>query len=89
MLSTTSSRKLYLSSAYHPPWPDANNQRSRIPFYKAKEATNAIKPKLGNLYHRDERSFLGQLWSVWTTCKYVEKDPDAPGAMRWADIKTE
>lgn len=57
---------------------------SRIPFYKAKEATEAIRPKLGKLYHRDDRSFLGQLWSVFTTCKYVEKDPNVPGAMRWA-----
>lgn len=60
---------------------------SRIPFYKAEEATEAIRPKLGKLYHRDERSFLGQLWSVFTTCKYVEKDPNVPGAMRWADLK--
>ncbi|KAF3761354.1 hypothetical protein M406DRAFT_347801 [Cryphonectria parasitica EP155] len=57
----------------------------RIPFYKAKEATEAIRPKLGKLYHRDDRSFLGQLWSVFTTCRYVEKDPDVPGAMRWAN----
>ncbi|KAI3393757.1 hypothetical protein diail_3758 [Diaporthe ilicicola] len=61
----------------------------RIPFYKAEEATEAIKPKLGKLYHRDDRSFLGQLWSVFTTCKYVEKDPNEPGAMRWADLKAE
>lgn len=60
---------------------------SRIPFYKAEEATEAIRPKLGKLYHRDDRSFLGQLWSVFTTCKYVEKDPNVPGAMRWADLK--
>ncbi|KAK3339977.1 fatty acid desaturase-domain-containing protein [Lasiosphaeria hispida] len=55
----------------------------RIPFYKAEEATNALKPLLGDLYHRDDRSFMGQLWSVWSTCKYVEKDPAVPGALRW------
>lgn len=65
----------------------ANYDYSRIPFYRAKEATEAIKPKLGKLYHRDDRSFLGQLWSVFTTCKYVEKDPEVPGAMRWANMK--
>lgn len=64
-----------------------NKVCSRIPFYKAEEATEAIKPKLGALYHRDERSFMGQLWSVWTNCKYVEKDPNVPGAMRWAENK--
>lgn len=63
------------------------SNRSRIPFYKAEEATEAIRPKLGKLYHRDTRSFLGQLWSVFTTCKYVEKDPNEPGAMRWAGLE--
>lgn len=63
------------------------NYSSRIPFYRAKEATNSIEPKLGKLYHRDNRSFLGQLWAVFTTCKYVEKDPNVPGALRWANVK--
>ncbi|KAH6612334.1 bifunctional D12/D15 fatty acid desaturase [Chaetomium sp. MPI-SDFR-AT-0129] len=57
----------------------------RIPFYKAEEATEAIKPLLGNLYHREERSFLGQLWSTFTQCRYVEADPAAPGALKWAE----
>jgi omega-6 fatty acid desaturase (delta-12 desaturase) len=57
---------------------------SRIPFYKADEATEAIKPLLGDLYHADERSFLGQLWSVFGSLKYVENDPNCPGALRWA-----
>ena len=56
----------------------------RIPFYKASEATAAIRPLLGDLYHREERSFLGQLWSSFTQCKYVEADPAVPGALRWA-----
>ncbi|GKT66065.1 delta fatty acid desaturase [Colletotrichum tofieldiae] len=56
----------------------------RIPFYKADEATESIKPLLGNLYHRDDRSFLGQLWSVFGSLKYVEQDPNCQGAMRWA-----
>lgn len=86
MLSTTFSRKFSC-----PPRVSTNlaltRNRSRIPFYKAEEATEAIRPKLGKLYHRDDRSFLGQLWSVFTTCKYVEKDPNEPGAMRWANLK--
>lgn len=57
----------------------------RIPFYKAEEATEAIKPVLGDLYHSDNRPFMQALWSNFTTCKYVEKDPKVPGAMRWAD----
>ncbi|KAK7423857.1 hypothetical protein QQZ08_008901 [Neonectria magnoliae] len=56
----------------------------RIPFYKADEATEAVLPVLGHHYVRDSRSFLGQLWSVFGTLKYVEHDPTRPGAMRWA-----
>ncbi|GAB1320883.1 Fatty acid desaturase domain-containing protein [Madurella fahalii] len=56
----------------------------RIPFYYAEEATEAIKPLLGDLYRRDDRSFLGQLWSTFTKCKYVEEDPAVPGTLKWA-----
>ncbi|KAL2131185.1 hypothetical protein VTI74DRAFT_5433 [Chaetomium olivicolor] len=56
----------------------------RIPFYKAEEATEAIKPLLGDLYHREERSFIGSLWTTFTKCKYVEADPAVPGALIWA-----
>ncbi|KAI8965196.1 fatty acid desaturase-domain-containing protein [Daldinia sp. FL1419] len=57
---------------------------SRIPFYHAEEATRAIKPLLGDLYHSDERSFMGQLWETSRTCQYVENDPANPGVMKWA-----
>ncbi|KAK0756365.1 hypothetical protein N5P37_011017 [Trichoderma harzianum] len=56
----------------------------RIPFYYAGEATEAIKPVLGDLYYRDERSFIGQLWTNFTKCKYVVADESAPGALKWA-----
>jgi omega-6 fatty acid desaturase (delta-12 desaturase) len=56
----------------------------RIPFYKADEATEAVMPVIGEHYVRDDRNFLGQLWSVFGTLKYVEHDPTRPGAMRWA-----
>ncbi|KAK4443428.1 fatty acid desaturase-domain-containing protein [Podospora aff. communis PSN243] len=55
----------------------------RIPFYYAEEATEAIKPVVGNHYHKETRSFIGQLWSTWNTCKYVEADPHVPGALIW------
>ena len=41
---------------------------------------------LGPLYHTDGRSFLGSLWTTFTTCRYVEEDPKAPGAMKWAEL---
>ncbi|CEJ91503.1 hypothetical protein VHEMI07207 [[Torrubiella] hemipterigena] len=56
----------------------------RIPFYKAEEATEAILPVIGDLYHREPSSFLGSLWNTFSKCKYVESDPDHHGAMRWA-----
>lgn len=60
---------------------------SRIPFYKAEEATEAIKPVVGDLYHQEKGSFLGSLWKTFTTCKYVEADPTAPGTLKWAESK--
>ncbi|KAF4124739.1 Fatty acid desaturase [Geosmithia morbida] len=57
----------------------------RIPFYYAEEATDAIKPILGDLYYRDDRNFLGQLWSNFTSLKFVEPDMSAsPGVLKWA-----
>ncbi|CAJ2507084.1 Uu.00g082700.m01.CDS01 [Anthostomella pinea] len=57
---------------------------SRIPFYYAEDATRAIKPLLGDLYHQDESSFMGSLWETSRTCQYVEKDPSNPGVLKWA-----
>ncbi|KAI0853033.1 fatty acid desaturase-domain-containing protein [Daldinia vernicosa] len=57
---------------------------SKIPFYHAEEATRAIKPLLGDLYHSDEHSFMGSLWETSRTCQYVESDPTNPGVMKWA-----
>ncbi|KAI1337706.1 fatty acid desaturase-domain-containing protein [Xylariaceae sp. FL0016] len=57
---------------------------SRIPFYHAEEATRAIQPLLGDLYHLDERSFMTSLWETSRSCQYVEKDPNNPGVLKWA-----
>ncbi|KAI1653871.1 fatty acid desaturase-domain-containing protein [Daldinia decipiens] len=57
---------------------------SRIPFYHAEEATRAIKPLLGDLYHSDEHSFMSSLWETSRDCQYVENDPSNPGVMKWA-----
>lgn len=56
----------------------------RIPFYYAEEATEAIKPVLGDLYHCDDRNFITTLWHTFTSCKYVVPDPKVPGALKWA-----
>lgn len=57
---------------------------SRIPFYYAEEATKAIKPLLGDLYHSDDHSFMGSLWEASRSCQYVENDPTNPGVLKWA-----
>jgi omega-6 fatty acid desaturase (delta-12 desaturase) len=62
----------------------SNPSCSKIPFYKADEATEAIKPVIGDHYCRDDRNFIGQLWTIFGTLKYVEHDPANKGVMRWA-----
>ncbi|KAI9654965.1 MAG: hypothetical protein M1821_005718 [Bathelium mastoideum] len=48
---------------------------SRIPFYHAEEATEAIIPLLGDKYHSDkQRRFLPGLWEAFTRCQWVEPD---------------
>lgn len=63
----------------------ANKSGSRIPFYYADEATEAIKPILGDLYHSDD-AFLDKLWPTFNDCKYVVPEGDE-GEMRWAKSK--
>ncbi|KAM0417032.1 hypothetical protein ACHAPT_012998 [Fusarium lateritium] len=56
----------------------------RIPFYHCDEATEAIKPLLGDLYQLDDRPFIKQLWRTFRQCKYVEEDSEDTGTMRWS-----
>ncbi|KAL2870710.1 oleate delta-12 desaturase [Aspergillus lucknowensis] len=44
---------------------------SRIPFYRAEEATNAIIPILGDKYHRDDSGFMRSLVRTWGECHFV------------------
>ncbi|KAF7588186.1 hypothetical protein BBP40_006093 [Aspergillus hancockii] len=45
----------------------------QIPFYHAKEATNAIIPLIGDNYIEDrEISYLGGLWQAFTDCEWIE-----------------
>ncbi|KAI1115599.1 delta-12 fatty acid desaturas-like protein [Nemania sp. NC0429] len=46
----------------------------RIPHYYAKDATDAIKPLLGDLYHVDKQSYWAALWDTFVQCQWVEPD---------------
>ncbi|KAI1426888.1 fatty acid desaturase-domain-containing protein [Xylaria sp. FL1777] len=47
----------------------------RVPHYHAQEATDAMKPLLGEYYHSDKTSYWGALWTAFTKCQWVEPDP--------------
>lgn len=57
---------------------------SRIPFYHAEEATWAIEPVLGERYIQQRSNFFVDLWTAFTTCKYVEEGTGAmKGGLVW------
>lgn len=45
---------------------------SKIPFYHAEEATQAIKKVIGPYYLRDETLIAKALWRSYYCCQYVE-----------------
>lgn len=45
---------------------------SKMPFYHAEEATEALKPILGAFYLKDDTPILKALWRSYCNCKYVE-----------------
>nr|AGY49244.1 putative delta-12 fatty acid desaturase [Pythium aphanidermatum] len=47
---------------------------SKMPFYHAEEATEAIKPILGRFYLKDETPIPLALWRSYNYCKFVEDD---------------
>ncbi|KAF2760505.1 oleate delta-12 desaturase [Pseudovirgaria hyperparasitica] len=55
----------------------------RIPFYHAQEATEAISPYLGKAYIRQKSSFIGDLWTTYSTCTYVAEREKASGEVYW------
>ncbi|KAE8418537.1 fatty acid desaturase-domain-containing protein [Aspergillus pseudocaelatus] len=58
---------------------------SRIPFYKAEEATKAIQPLLGEKYHESkDESFLYSLMTTFRKCIYVSaKGSSQPGVLHF------
>ncbi|KAL4863578.1 hypothetical protein BDV12DRAFT_206381 [Aspergillus spectabilis] len=56
---------------------------SRIPFYHAEEATNAIIPVLGEKYHREEAGFMRSLVETYAACQFVGEGERGSGVMHW------
>lgn len=59
----------------------------KIPFYRAEEATAAIKPLLGEAYiELKEENFLFSLWSTFRDCRYVTdavESDERSGVFQW------
>ncbi|KAB8075773.1 fatty acid desaturase-domain-containing protein [Aspergillus leporis] len=58
----------------------------KITFYRAEEATRAVRPLLGLEYHeRKDESFMSALLTTWRTCRFVSGGSD--GAFHWGGGK--
>lgn len=57
---------------------------SKIPFYHAKEATEAIKKVVGTFYREEtEKTFIVSLWENLKNCIVLKRDEKYPGLLWW------
>lgn len=61
----------------------AHHLFSTMPHYHAMEATNAIKPILGNYYRYDSTPIYKAVWREFRECVYVEADSPQKGGVFW------
>lgn len=54
---------------------------SQMPHYHAQEATEAIKPILGEYYQKDDRFIFKALWEDYSACRYVSPDVVGSGIL--------
>ncbi|KAK6203236.1 oleate delta-12 desaturase [Scheffersomyces amazonensis] len=60
---------------------------SRIPFYNAREATDAIRKVMGVHYRYDGENMWVSLWKVIRSCQFVDDDKeDAKGVLMFRNI---
>lgn len=74
------SRKIIALSS----WSIIVNSFRKIPFYHAREATQAIRPVLGTEYHKDDTNIMLALWSTFRKCRVMEEviSKDGSGLVR-------
>lgn len=58
---------------------------SRIPFYNAREATDAIKNVMGDHYRYEGENMWKSLWKVIRSCQYVDDDQNN-GVMMFRNV---
>ena len=54
---------------------------SQMPHYHAQEATEALKPILGEYYQSDDRFIFKALWEDYKNCRYVAPDKKGSGVL--------
>ncbi|CUM46216.1 uncharacterized protein AC631_00031 [Debaryomyces fabryi] len=60
---------------------------SRIPFYNAREATDAIRKVMGEHYRYEGESMWYSLWKCMRMCQYVDDaDTDAKGVLMYRNV---
>lgn len=60
---------------------------SRIPFYNAREATDAIRKVMGEHYRYEGESMWYSLWKCMRMCQFVDDDKeDAKGVMMFRNV---
>ncbi|ODQ77261.1 hypothetical protein BABINDRAFT_181868 [Babjeviella inositovora NRRL Y-12698] len=59
---------------------------SRIPFYRAREATAAIQKVMGQHYRYEGENMWKSLWKCARTCQFVEDTPDNKGVLMFRNV---
>ena len=59
----------------------AHHLFSQMPHYHAQEATEALKPILGDYYEYDNRGLISALWQDWAKLRYVAPDEPQSGVL--------
>ncbi|CAG8953926.1 hypothetical protein HYFRA_00010887 [Hymenoscyphus fraxineus] len=66
-----------------------HHHASRIPFYHAFEASEAIKKIMGSHYKADDTNYMGAFWKNYNGCRYVEERDVGSEIYFFADGKGE